>query len=330
MKVLDCIKNGNRNLVSIEVEPPKIGHSRTDIFNIVDPLVHLGVKFINITYHSSRIVEHVETKKKKFTLYQRLHPGTSGIAGAIVERYAKYEAFPIPHLICTGFSKYDIEGFLHELACLGIDNVLALRGDGKRNEKGEIMSFEPSPGGYSHSNELIRQIAALRKGEYLRKRKGQILDFGIGTACYPEGHPESKSIEDELHWLKVKADAGADYFITQMFFDCDAYENFLNRTAKKGIRQAIIPGLKPLTTYRQINTLPKSFSCSIPKNLREKIEKYRDSEEDVRKIGIEWCIEQCMELKHMEAPGLHFYASRNAPVKEVIEILQESEAQSCL
>ncbi|MFT4551774.1 MAG: methylenetetrahydrofolate reductase (NADPH) [Chlamydiales bacterium] len=327
MSVLNCLKNGDGKTISIEIEPPKIGYTREDIFKTLDPLAKLGIKFIDITYHSPRIVDYVESEGDRFALYQRLHPGTSGMAGAILERYAKYKIFPVPHLICTGFSRYDTEDFLHELACLGVTNVLALRGDGSREPCGNILPFKQSPGGHHFAYELINQIVQLREGKYCGVLTGKPMDFEVGAACYPEGHPDRGTDNIDLEWLKKKADQGADYFISQMFFDCDLYEKFLDLAEAKGIKQPIIPGIKPLTIYRHLDALPKIFSCRLPPELRSRVEKFKDSKEDVRKVGIEWCIEQCIRLREIGAPSLHFYAARNAPIKEIIEHINDVQEE---
>lgn len=327
MSVLDCVKNGDGKTISIEIEPPKIGYTREDIFNTLDPLAKLGIKFIDITYHSPRIVDYVESSGKSFALYQRLHPGTSGMAGAILERYAQYKIFPVPHLICTGFTRYDTEDFLHELACLGVTNVLALRGDGSRDPNGNILPFEKSPGGHGNAYELINQIVQLREGKYCGVVTGKPMNFEVGAACYPEGHPDRGPDNIDLEWLKKKGDQGADYFITQMFFDCDHYEKFLDLAEAKGIKQPIIPGIKPLTVYGHLEALPKIFSCKLPSKLRSRVEKFKGKKEDIRKVGIEWCVEQCKRLREIGAPSLHFYAARKAPIKEIIELVNGVKAE---
>lgn len=324
MKVLDCIKNGKGRTTSIEIEPPKLGYSREDLLKTIDPLAKLGIKYIHITHHSPSIVDYIHFEGKKLPMYQRLHPGTSGIAGAILKRYAKYRVFPIPHLICTGLTQYDTEDFLHELACLGIQNILALRGDGKKNEHGSIMPFQKQPGGHRYANELIHQISQLKQGKYLKNKTGTPLNFEIGAACYPEGHPESLSMKSEIQHLKTKASMGAEYFVTQMFYDCNVYETFINHTTQLGIHQPIIPGIKPITNYKHLKTLPKIFGCKIPKKLQEQVECYKNNHDDIRKVGIEWCVKQSLYLRALKAPSLHFYASRNAPIKEVIEILNKT------
>lgn len=321
LNVLDCIKNGGGKAISIEIEPPKLGSPREAILQVIDPLVKMGVCYINITYHSARLVEHVEVAGRKHPLFQRLHPGTSGIAGAILERYSQYNVFPVPHLICTGFTKYDTEDFLHELACLGVCNVLALRGDGRRDQKGNIMPFETTPGGHSYALDLIKQISQLKKGQYLNSFSGTPLHFVVGAACYPESNSGNNSLEKDLDILQKKIDAGTDYFVSQMFFDCNAYENFINAAQRKGICKTIIPGIKPLTLLKHLELLPKVFSCAIPHELKQRVEKHQDSKEDIRKVGIDWCIEQCHKLRALGAPSLHFYASRKSPIQDIIQAL---------
>lgn len=323
MKVVDCIKAAGGNAISVEIEPPRIGHTRQDVFDMLDPLVELGISYVNITYHGARIVDHSWVNGKKFPLYQRLHPGTSGIAGAIAERYQHRGIFPVPHVICTGFTRYDTEDFLHELACLGVTEVLALRGDSPRGEDGQVLPFSQLPGGHAHATQLIEQIQALTRGQYSGAKSGHPIQFGIGAACYPEGHPESRSLDEDMYYTKAKVDMGAEYLVSQMSFDTDAYARFQDNAQRIGINVPIIPGIKPLTSYRHLSILPDWFHCHIPDKLREAVENAKDHPEDIRKIGIEFCLRQCERLKELGAPSLHFYAARKAPIRQIIRQLKE-------
>jgi len=227
----------------------------------------------------------------------------------------------VPHVICTSFTKYNIEEYLIDLGFLGIENVMALRGDPPNDPNGRKTSFMRTPGGCAHANELIQQIINLRKGSYVGAREGDPIDLCVGAACYPEGHPESKSEDEDLRWVKTKVDAGADYLVTQMFFDNDAYRRFVDRAKNAGIDVPIIPGIKILASHRHLETLPSIFHCSIPEKLRKTALEKAKNGKDLRSIGIDWCVEQCRDLIDYGVPGIHFYATRNSPVAEVIKRL---------
>lgn len=320
MKVIDALKQRTENLISVEIEPPAVGCSIQEVFGILDPLIEGGIAYVDITYHPEEIVGHTEVNGTAFPVARRKKPGTVGVAGAILGRYGIKGIAPVPHVICTGFTKYMTEEYLIELGFLGIQNVMALRGD---PVGGASMhhDFFPAPGGHAHANELVTQIADLKKGFYVGAKSGEPIDFCVGAGCYPEGHAESKSLDDEITWLKAKVNAGVDYLTTQMFFDNEAYYHFVNRCERAGITLPIVPGLKPLTTANQIVVLPEIFSCSIPHALAARVHKYRESPEDIRSVGVEWCLEQCTDLRKNGAPSLHFYAARNTPIEEIIKAL---------
>jgi methylenetetrahydrofolate reductase (NADPH) len=320
MRVIDALRGDGRS-TSVEIEPPAIGGGIAEVFAMLDPLVELGIRYVDITYHAEQIVGYIEHNGTAFPVSQRKKPGTVGIAGAIRERYRARGVEPVPHVICTGFTQYATEEYLVELAFLGIENVLALRGDAPRGPDGAPLPFTPAPGGHAYAQGLIRQIANLKQGLYVGAREGQPIDFCIGAACYPEGYTPSIAWEDELRWLKAKVEAGAEYLVTQMFFDNDAYWRFVRRVRQAGIEVPIVPGIKPLSTYRHLTALPAIFGCAIPPALRQRVERYRNSPDDIRKVGVQWCLEQCAALRAAGTPGLHFYAARRGPIREVLKQL---------
>lgn len=318
--VLQAITEGNGKTISVEVEPPVLGKGRKAVFELLDPLVELGVSYIDVTYHAQRIAGY---GKDGSPVLGTLKPGTVVVAGAILERYKYAKVFPVPHVICTSFNQDDTQQYLVDLNYLGVHNILALRGDPQKNEKGNFLRFEPVEGGHAYAKDLIRQIANLRKGIYVGAT-GDTIDFCIGAACFPEGNSEF-SLEQEVEWLKAKIDAGANYFVTQMFFKPEAYARFVDAAAKAGINAdeiKIVPGLKPVTAAKQLEILPKFFQCSFPDYLTEGMEKNKSNQQASREFGIEKCVELCERLRGYGAPSLHFYASRDAPVREVIQGLK--------
>jgi len=319
LRVVDLLRKGNGRQISVEIEPPTLGKSIDSVFKVLDPLAEAGIRYVNITYHAEHLIGYVEDNNRRFPVSQRRRPGTVGVAGAIQARYASKKIEAVPHVICTGFTKYDVEEYLIDLRFLGIENVMALRGDAPKGPDEEKLPFTRMPGGYAHANELIEQIVKLRKGEYVGAKEGDPINFCIGAASYPEGHPESKSPQEELRWLKAKVNAGAEYLVTQMFFDNDAYKQFVEGTRRLGIEIPIVPGIKPLTSRRHLESLPSTFHCSIPEKLRTEVLKHGDDEKMVRNIGVGWCVEQCRDLIDHGAPGIHLYATRSIAVREVVE-----------
>lgn len=323
MKIIDLLKKSERKQISVEIEPPMIGKSISSVFETLDPLVKAGIRYVNITYHAEQIVDYIALNNERFPVSQRRKPGTVGVAGAIQSRYTSRGVEAVPHVICTSFTKYDIEEYLIDLGFLGIENVMALRGDPPNDPNGRKTSFMRTPGGCAHANELIQQIINLRKGSYVGAREGDPIDLCVGAACYPESHPESKSEDEDLRWVKTKVDAGADYLVTQMFFDNDVYWRFVEKARNVGIEIPIVPGIKPLASRRHLDVLPSTFHCTFPEELRRTVERESDNQAKVRKVGIEWCVRQCRELLKGGAPGIHLYAARRSPAEEVVKgILQ--------
>ncbi|MBL0153774.1 MAG: methylenetetrahydrofolate reductase [NAD(P)H] [Chitinophagaceae bacterium] len=301
MKVTDHIAQAKGTLISFEVLPPLKGKGIEALYKHLDPLMEFNPSFINVTYHRS---EHVFKKRADGTFEKvvtRKRPGTESICGAIMN---KYNVDTVPHLICGGFSVNETEDALINLRYLGIDNVLVLRGDAAKNES----AFEPEPGGHKYASDLLKQVVNLNAGIYLEDElKGtHKTDFCIGVAGYPEKHFEAPNMESDLKYLKQKIDAGADYIITQMFFDNAKYYAFVKACREAGINVPIIPGLKPVTSKKQLTVLPKTFHIDLPADLSNEILKCK-TDEEVEKVGEHWLLEQSRDLKKSGVPVLHYY-----------------------
>ena len=301
MKVTDHINESKETGVSFEILPPLKGKTINSIYDHLDPLMEFKPAFINVTYHRS---EQVFKKKADGTFDKvevRKRPGTVGICAAIMNHY-KVDA--VPHLICGGFSKQETEAALIDLAFLGIDNVLVLRGDAAKNE----TLFEPEINGHRYATDLLKQVVDLNNGIYLEDdiRDGSKTSFCIGVAGYPEKHFEAPNLQTDLKYLKAKVDAGADYVTTQMFFDNNKYFEFVKACKEAGIHVPIIPGLKPITTKKQLSVLPRTFHVDIPTDLSNEILKCK-TDAEVEVVGTEWLLMQSQELKKYGVPVLHYY-----------------------
>lgn len=313
MKVTDKFRKG-QTLFAFELLPPLKGENISSIYRTVDVLGAYQPAYINITYHR----EEVKFIEREGGLLERRvvrkRPGTVGISAAIAARYG---IDVVPHLICGGFSADEIEDALIEMNFLGIDNVLALRGDNVRGEH----TFRPHPGGHLHASELVAQIAGMNRGEYL---SGEVehpapTDFCIGVAGYPEKHAEAPNLQTDIEYLKQKVDAGAHYIVTQMFFDNAKYFDFVSRCRREGIEVPIVAGIKPFSTKAQLSLLPQVFGVNIPEELSRAVASAADNAA-VRRIGIEWAIGQCRELIRQGVPALHFYTmSRPDNVEAVVK-----------
>jgi methylenetetrahydrofolate reductase (NADPH) len=308
MKVTDHLKQANKTLFSIEVLPPLKGKSIQSIYQLIDPLMEFKPPFIDVTYHRE---EYIYKKRDGGYLEKiaiRKRPGTVGICSAIINRY-KTDA--VPHIICGGFTREETENALIELNYLGIDNVLLLRGDPIKTE----THFAPEPGGNNYALDLVQQVANMNKGKFLDDDLQNVdpTRFCIGIAGYPEKHFEAPSMLTDLRYLKMKIDAGADYIVTQMFFDNSKFFAFVDRCREAGIEVPIIPGLKPLTTKRQMFLLPKTFHIDLPDDLVKAVESCK-TDEAATQVGIEWCIQQSKELMNKKIPCLHYYTMGNAEV----------------
>lgn len=301
MKVTEHIENRKDTVISFEILPPLKGKTINSIYDHLDPLMEFKPAFINVTYHRS---EQVFKKKADGTFDKvevRKRPGTVGICAAIMNHY-KVDA--VPHLICGGFSKQETESALIDLAFLGIDNVLVLRGDAAKNE----TLFEPEINGHRYAIDLLKQVVDLNSGIYLEEdiRDGSKTQFCIGVAGYPEKHFEAPNLQTDLNYLKSKVDAGACYVTTQMFFDNKKYFEFVKECKETGIDVPIIPGLKPITTKKQLTVLPRTFHVDIPTDLSNEILKCK-TDADVEIVGAEWLLMQSKELKKAGVPVLHYY-----------------------
>lgn len=301
MRVIEHIKRSKSTLFSFEILPPLKGKSISSIYEGIDPLIEYKPAFINVTYHRE---EYVYKKREGGYLEKvsiRKRPGTVGICAAIIN---KYKTDAVPHLICGGFTKEETENALIDLQFLGIDNVLALRGDPIKTEP----TFIPEPNGNRYAVELVRQIVDMNRGGYLDDEIGQATPtaFCIGVAGYPEKHFEAPNIITDLKYLKAKVDAGAEYIVTQLFYDNKKFFDFVKACKEMDINVPIIPGLKPIVNKKQLQTLPKLFHIDIPVDLAEAIDRAKDDEQ-VKEIGIEWAVSQSKELMQAGVPCLHFY-----------------------
>lgn len=313
MKVTEHIQKANgKTLFSIEILPPLKGRSVQSIFKVLDPLMEFKPPFVDVTYHREEFVYRKREGGYLEKVSIRKRPGTVGICAAIIFRY-KTDA--IPHIICGGFTKEETENALIDLHFLGIDNVLLLRGDAVKTE-GE---FKAETGGHRYALDLVKQVVNLNKGLYLDDELQDVeqTNFCIGVAGYPEKHFEAPNLSSDILYLKKKVEAGAEYVVTQMFFDNKKYLDFIDRCRKEGIKIPIIPGLKPITRKSQITALPKTFFIDIPDDLYNLIYACK-SDEDVKKAGIEWTIQQSKELMKAGVPVLHYYTMSNSePVLQI-------------
>ena len=301
MKVIEHINKAKDTLISFEILPPLKGKGIQSLYQHLDPLMEFNPAFINVTYHRS---EHVFKKTPDGNFQKvvvRKRPGTESICAAIMN---KYSVDTVPHLICGGFSVNETEDALINLNYLGIDNVLVLRGDAAKNE----TAFLPEPGGHEYASDLLKQVTDLNAGKYLEddlKNTSQT-KFCIGVAGYPEKHFEAPNMDSDLHYLKQKVDMGADYIVTQMFYDNEKFYAFVKACRENGITVPIIPGLKPIYTKKQLTVLPKIFHIDLPTALSKEIIKCK-TDDEVEQVGTEWLLHQSRELKKFGVPVLHYY-----------------------
>ncbi|MDI9309085.1 MAG: methylenetetrahydrofolate reductase [NAD(P)H] [Limnohabitans sp.] len=307
MKVTEHIaKAKGKTQFSFEILPPLKGQNIQCIFDGIDPLMEFNPPFIDVTYHR----EEYEYKELSNGLLQKKvvkkRPGTVGICAGIQNRY---NVDAVPHILCGGFTKEDTENLLIDLDFLGIDNVVALRGDAVKSE----IYFKPEKEGNAYASELVAQINNLNKGIYLDSdlQNTNATDFCIGVAAYPEKHMEAPSLDSDIHFVKEKIKNGANYIVTQLFYDNKKYFDFVDKCRKAGVEVPIIPGLKPIATKKQLNLIPHRFSVELPDDLIMAVVKAKDNEA-VRQIGIEWCIKQSKELVKAGVPFLHYYSMGKA------------------
>ncbi len=302
MKVTDHIKEANgKTLFSFEIIPPVKGRNINELYNNIDPLMEFKPPFIDVTTSREEYIyiDRDGLLDKKLT---RMRPGTVGICASIKH---KYDVDTVPHVLCGGFTREETEYLLVDCHYLGIDNVMALRGDAMREEK----YFEPMKGGHPYAINLVKQVQNLNCGKYLHEviETDDCADFCIGVAGYPEKHLEAPSMKTDLKRLKEKVEAGADYIVTQMFFENKKYFEFVKAAKDMGIDVPIIPGIKPIAIKRHLNLLPQVFKIDLPEDLVVAVEKCKDNKA-VRQVGIEWCVQQSKELLAAGAPVLHYYS----------------------
>ncbi|MCB9094342.1 MAG: methylenetetrahydrofolate reductase [NAD(P)H] [Halobacteriovoraceae bacterium] len=314
-KIIDYFNESKETLYSIEILPPLKGESIKGLFERIMPLMELKPKFIDVTYHRE---EYVYKQKPNGFLEKRVvkkRPGTVGICAALMN---KFHVETVPHIICGGFSREETENALIDLDFLGITNVLALRGDAIKNEP----RFRAEPDGHNYASDLIEQIVDMNNGRYLDEDLKQCTrtNFCIGVAGYPEKHFEAPNLNIDLNHLKKKIDLGADYIVTQMFFDNKKYFDFVKSCRDVGIKVPIIPGLKPISTIKQLTTLPSFFHIDIPDDLAKEVSRCKNNE-DVMQVGIKWCIQQSKELMENNVPCLHYYSMGRAD--PVISVARE-------
>ncbi|MRG46380.1 methylenetetrahydrofolate reductase [NAD(P)H] [Chitinophaga sp. SYP-B3965] len=316
MKVTEHISQAKDTLISFEILPPLKGKSIESIYDHLDPLMEFKPSFINVTYHRS---EHMFKKRADGSFDKveiRKRPGTVGICAAIMNHY---QVDAVPHLICGGFSKEETENALIDLNFLGIDNVLVLRGDAPKNE----TFFEAHPNGHRYAIDLLHQVVQMNNGIYLEEdlMGGLKTKFCIGVAAYPEKHFEAPNMQTDMMYLQRKVEAGADYIVTQMFFDNKKYFDFVAKCREAGITIPIIPGLKPLTTKKQMTILPRTFHVDMPEDLYTEVNKCK-TDKDVELVGTEWLIQQSKELKAAGSPVLHYYTlGKPHVVRKVVETI---------
>lgn len=312
MKLTEYFKS-DKTLFSFEVLPPLKGKSIDSLYNAIDPLMEFNPAFVDVTYHREEYIERPRKDGGYDKISTKKRPGTVAICAAIMNKY-KVEA--VPHLICGGFSKDETENALIDLAFLGIENVLALRGDNLKNER----NFVPEKDGNGNSLELIRQIGDMNNGVYLDQelQNATETNFCIGAAGYPEKHVDAANMQSDLKFLKRKVDAGAEFITTQMFFDNKKYFEYVDLCREAGIHVPIIPGIKPITKKIHLRALPRIFNMDIPEPLASELHDAKD-DAAARQIGIEWCTQQCKELKAANVPALHFYTmSFSSATKDVV------------
>jgi methylenetetrahydrofolate reductase (NADPH) len=317
MKITDHINCAQgKTLFSFELLPPVKGQSIQGIFDTIDPLMEFNPPFIDVTYLREDYIYKQHTNGLLEKVAYRKRPSTVATCAAIMN---KYDVDAVPHLICGGFTKDETENALIDLQFLGIDNVLVLRGDARKSDS----SFIPTVEGHAYASDLVQHVMDMNNGKYLHEDidNSEKTNFCIGVAGYPEKHFESPNLETDFKYLKLKVDLGAEFIVTQMFYDNTKYKRFVEKCRENGINVPIIPGLKPITSSKQLISLPKTFHLDIPLELSEAISACKN-EKEVKEVGIEWMIEQCKGLKELGAPVLHFYTMGNSgPTKRIAQAI---------
>ncbi len=300
MSVVEKIKNAESTAFSFELLPPLKGNGIETVYRTIDTLREFDPKYINITTHRSELVFKENTQGFFERVAERHRPGTVAIAAAIQN---KYKISVVPHIICSGFTREETEYALIDLQFLGITDLLLLRGDKAKHER------EFSPTGHKNATELQVQVNNFNQGLFLdgSKIKSLTSPFSYGMACYPEKHEEAPNLDSDLYYAKQKVDAGAEYLVTQMFFDNQKYYDFVEKCKENGINVPIIPGIKPITLKNQLTVLPKIFHTDIPEEFASELRKCKSDEEAVE-VGVEWCVKQANDLKAHGVPSIHFYS----------------------
>lgn len=316
MKVIELINNTGKTAFSYEILPPIKGTGIDKLYQTIDTLQEFNPKYINITTHRSEYVYKDLGNGIYHRNRLRRRPGTVAVAAAIQN---KYNITVVPHLLCSGFSREETEYVLLDLQFLGITDLLILRGDKAKHE----ASFTPETDGYKHAIELQEQINNFNKGIFVDGSEMKVTQtpFSYGVACYPEKHEESPNLETDIYWLKKKIEAGAQYAVTQLFYDNRKYFDFINKARKEGITIPIIPGIKPFKKISQLSMIPKTFKVDIPEELTREVLKCK-TDDEAKQVGIEWCIKQCKELMEYGVPSIHFYSiSAVDSIKEVAKVI---------
>lgn len=316
MKIIDLIHKNENTAFSFELLPPLKGTGIEKLYNSIDTLLEFNPQYINITTHRSEYVY----KDLGNGLFQRnrlrRRPGTVAVAAAIQN---KYDITVVPHLLCSGFTREETEYVLLDLQFLGITDLLVLRGDKAKHES----TFTPEEDGYHHAIELQEQINNFNKGIFVDGSEMRITKtpFSYGVACYPEKHEEAPNIDMDIYWLKRKMEAGAEYAVTQLFYDNKKYFSFVKRAREAGVTIPIIPGIKPLKKLSQLSVIPKTFKIDLPEELAKEALKCK-TDQEAQQLGTEWCINQCKELIASGVPSLHFYSiGAIDSIKEVAKII---------
>jgi len=312
MKITEHISQRKGTLFSFEILPPLKGEGIQSIYDGINPLMEFEPSFIDVTYHREDFILKSRPDGSFDRVSTRKRPGTVAICAAIQN---KFHVDAVPHIICGGFTRDDTETALIELNFLGIDNVLALRGDARKGD----LHFTPESHGNKNALDLIHQVKNMNSGVYLDEELSNAVEsnFCIGAACYPEKHMDAPNLQSDLRYLKRKVEAGAEFLVTQMFFDNQYYFDFVKKCRENGINVPIIPGIKPLATKKQLNVLPKIFHIDLPDALVSAVESCKNNEE-VNQVGIEWAAQQCKELMAQDVPVLHFYTmGKSHQTKEI-------------
>lgn len=315
MGIKELLDNKRQTAFSFEVLPPLKGGSIDQLYSNIDQLSEFDPLYVNITTHRSEFVFR-ETENGLFERKSiRRRPGTVAVAAAIHNRY---DITVVPHILCSGYTKDDIEYMLLDLQFLGITNLLLLRGDKAHDQQ----LFVPEKNGWSHAIELAEQVNQFNGGHFIdgSNIKAPVTPFHYGVACYPEKHEEAPNIDSDIYWLKKKVDAGAEFVVTQMFFDNKKYFDFVDRARQEGITVPIVPGIKPFSRLQQLNLLPKTFKVDLPQELATEVAKCT-TDEQARALGIEWCAHQCKELIEGGVKGIHFYTV--GAVSNVCEVARQ-------